>query len=315
MKAELTVLLVSALLFIATEYFFPIEKDDATAAKQKHFLSIMLTIFSLVIGYDIKMSFDTQTRIEEVSTVFRKLADAQAESTLKDIYTEYDRNFTHAHAVLKGWAGAALNQLVKDMRNGYISIPRGEAAREIGNVYHYARENIVASNVGGTKFYFENQNYVRENKSAASRGVPIIRFYLWSSTQKIELTCTNQPIVPSKDLFFAEVKMLHTNLGSVYSAVIDMDKLSGSKARDLLILDNKFSAETDLSVKWEPIKAKATENPDNLTDARQYFRDLRGAVEKEYVVMMKDDEVKKQFSKKSASDLFDDIMNTVTSQY
>jgi hypothetical protein len=47
--------------------------------------------------------------------------------------------------------------------------------------------------------------------------------------------------------FFGEIKDIHTRLGSLYSAVIDVDKVNLEAYRDLLIMDNKFVAETQLS--------------------------------------------------------------------
>lgn len=297
MKSEYVVLLVSALLFVATEYFFPIDREDSTAKKQKHFLSIMLTILSLVMGYDIKMGYDLQERIENVGSVFKKLPDAHVEATFQDIFTEYNRNFAHAQPVLKGWAGDALNVLVTDMRAGYISIPREDAKREIGKVYQDARENILASNVGGTKFYFNNQIYIEANRIAFERGVPVIRFYLYSKEHKVELRSSKQLEIPTIEAFFAEVQALHKDLGTVYSAVIDISDIQGGRARDLLQLDNKFAAETELAENWEPIRAKATEDPTNLKTAREYFRDLLGAIDKRYVAKMEDAEIKKHFHK------------------
>jgi hypothetical protein len=62
--------------------------------------------------------------------------------------------------------------------------------------------------------------------------------------------------------------------------------------RDLLIMDNRFVAETVLTPDWEPIRAEATIDDGQLRLARQYLRDVLGAVDDHYIVKMSDEEVK-----------------------
>jgi hypothetical protein len=123
------------------------------------------------------------------------------------------------------------------------------------------------------------------------------------------------------DEFFQEVKALHEKLGSVYSAVIDVDS-ADLPPRDLLILDNKFVAETELSQTWEPVRARATEEEKNIKEAREYFREIMGVVNFEkYVVQMTDDDVRKSFHKYEgikltagetlAGKIFDDVMHDI----
>jgi O-phosphoseryl-tRNA(Cys) synthetase len=207
------------------------------------------------------------------------------------------------------------------MQKGYIPLPREVAAREISRVYSSAQHNIVASNVGGTAFYFSNPTYAKINSDTTDRGIPVIRFYLFSSSQRLQLHDSKDVRTYTIDEFFREVQELNDKLHTVYSAVIDVDK-AGIQVQDLLIVDNSFIAETQFSpTDWQPERARATEYGPRLEDARTFFRDLRNSVDPKYVARMSDDDIKKRFHSYEntklpkgnyvADQIFRDIMNEV----
>jgi hypothetical protein len=155
----------------------------------------------------------------------------------------------------------------------------------------------VATNVGGTTFYFGDATYVASNLSARDRGVPVIRFYLYSRTQKIQLRGDEEPKLHSIDEFLDEVRDLHDILGSAYSAVVDVDTHHLAEIRDVLLVDNSFMAESKLSPTWELMGAKASEDPERLQEVRDYFRQLHGAIEGRRVAKMSDMLARKYFPK------------------
>ena len=219
---------------------------------------------------------------------------------------------------LDGWATRSLEYLRGEMSRGWIPIPRELASIEIGRIYPQARDNIIATNVGSTKFYFSDRLYVWSNQNACTRGVPVIRFYLWGPQQKIELIRDNKAKARTFEEFKAEVHKLHDESLSVYSVVIDTTKLQ--EVRDILLLDNRFVAETLLSPTWFPICARATQDSENIRDARLYLRELIGAIDEKGVFRMDDENIKRYFHKyerykdyergKLADKVFNDVIGT-----
>jgi len=301
----LIVVFLSIALFAATEFFFPIAPNDPIAVKQKHFWAIMFLILSLVIGLPITISFNTDRKVDEAKELLRQhvqqselaagrlLAELRREGRFQDLDTIYDKNFTSTDPMLKGWADELLFYIRERWSLGVMPIPRESAAAKIAGVYPEAQKSIIAVNVGSTKFYFDIGTYATSNLNARDKGVPVVRFYLYSKSKHIEMHGGKQP----QDIaeFFDEVKELHKRLGSLYSAVIDVDAVRLPEYRDILIMDNKFVAETALSPEWEPIRAEATEDVGQLRRARLYFRDLWGAVDPQHVVAMTDEDVAKYY--------------------
>jgi len=314
---------LSVLLWAAAEWFFPIDSTNPNAVKQKHFWSIILSIFSLVIGFDMKNSFDMQGRVDNVGAVFHRLDSSDIEEKFQSIFTLYQQHFDHAKPILRGWAVDALNQLNQDMKEGYISLPPQVAPREIGLVYQYAHQHIVASNVGNTNVYFSSRDYIAANTAARNRGIPVIRFYLWSKDHAVQLTGSTQPKLYSKDEFFQEVKALNAALGTVYSVMIDVDQVSPPLAafRDMLLLDDSFVAESRLSTNWSLLRAQATEDKGNIDDAANYLHTLMSAIQPDYVAPMSDEDVRTYFHHyekakaepgRLAEQIFNDVMKDVT---
>jgi len=323
MKGELIILGVSLLLFLATEFFFPIQKDDLIARKQKHFWSIILTLFSLVLGESIKSSLELSDKIENIGSVFQELAEEDIRGQFQMLFTEYHRHFEHSRPLLKEWARQSFKQLTSDMKQGYIPLPNALAAEQIGKAYPTAKENIVATNVGTTKFYFKNVGYIDNNVDTAKRGIPVIRFYLFSKNRQIELRQSDKPQLVSFDDFCKEVGALHEQLKTVYSAVVDVDEQDIREHRDLLLLDNEFVAETELvPTSWVAIRAKATEDKGLVSDVRDYLHILKGA-RSACIFRMNDDLVRGFFPKykgitlkkgdgQLADKVFEDIMDSIS---
>lgn len=310
--ADTLIIMISIALFIATEYFFPIREDDQTARNQKHFWSIMLFILSTLIGYEIKSAFETkaeikvelenvqkglQTGFKQVSSIFGNLTNRNIQEKFQEIFSVYHQNFDHSKSPLKDWAIESLDSMYSDMSTGFISLPRELAAGQIGKIYPVATETIIATNVGDTEFYFSNPSYILSNQAALNRQITIIRFYLFSHDEhkmgNFRAAAGKSPIQQFAD----QVKKLHGDLRTMYSVVIDADTLQGDP-RDILIMDNRFLAETKLHNKdWERLRALASEHPERLKEAGGYFRTLRGEAARSQSFMMTNEEMRNSFPK------------------
>lgn len=176
------------------------------------------------------------------------------------------------------------------------------AQTSIAGVYQRAERAIIATNVGSTKFYFspENNAYLQNNLRARKRGISVVRFYLYSKFKHIEMHDGNSPDGPQD--FFNEVKYLHERLGSLYSAMINVDDVMLPEYRDFLIMDDKFVAETCITPDWVPLRAEATEDEDQLNSVRQYFQAIYAAVDKRYVVTI---------SNSNVNQVVDDLMRSI----
>lgn len=319
-SGKLIVLGISILFFIATETLFSSGTDPT--GKQKHFWATIFMIFSLILGLPIESSFETQVRIEELKQMLKNHEDTSAKlGKFQDLLALYEDNFGQAEPALKGWADETLTYLRDNWSHGVMPLPKEFAADKIGQVYHQAQMSIIATNVGSTKFYFDVHTYADLNIYARDHGIPVVRFYIYGKKYKdmIEMRDGRHPTDINE--FFAEVKDLHARLGSLYSAVIDIDRVRLEEYRDLLIMDNKFVAETKLSPEWEPLRALATENEDQLKTARQYFHVLMGALDERFILRMKPEDVRKFFKngsfppsggKDPADALFNYLMGQIT---
>jgi len=319
----LIVVFLSIPFFIATEFCFPVDPGDPLAKRKRHFWSIVLTILFETLSISITSSFETQERVDNVSSIFAQLTSQDIRLDFQQLFVQYHTNFDHAQPVLKGWATTALGQLVSDMKNGYIAIPRESAAKQIGSVYQFAKVggSIVATNVGSTYFYFNNQDYIDANNDAGCRKqVAVVRFYLYSKTKSIILH-DNKPAASIND-FVKDVEKLHRLLCSAYSSVIDVDASDLAHSYDELIMDNQFLAKTEISENtWEPIRALAAEGGPELKAAQDYLLTLRG-IHPFRVFKMSDVEVKRYFHKYEhitpepnhvlADRIYSDVMSQVT---
>lgn len=320
---KLIVLGISILFFIATEIFYPSGNDPA-AAKQKHFWACIFMIFSLILGFPIEGSFETQAKVEELKKMLEKHEDMSAKlGRFQDLLALYDNNFGRAQPALRGWADETLGYLRDNWKNGVMPLPKEFAAEKIGQVYHQAKKYIIATNVGSTKFYFDVKTYADSNLYARDNGIPVVRFYIYGNKYKNYIELRNGKHPTDIDDFFREVKDLHVRLGSLYSAVIDVDRLHLEEYRDLLIMDNEFVAETKLSPDWEAVRALATENDEQLRTARLYFHTLMGALDERYIQRMNAEDVRKSFKKTSypmspgkdpANALFNYLMGQITGE-
>ena len=320
MWGKIVVVGISAVLAIATELWFPINEADPLAVRQKHFWAAILFIFSVVLGIPIEGTLEMQAKLAEMNaTLTAHEQQMQAEAKFQELYSLYNSNFSNGQPVLKGWADELLSYLQDNWKQGLMPLPRELASTQIGKVYPYARHSVIATNVGDTSFYFADETYIKANTAARDRGVPVIRFYIYGKEYKNRIVLRDGRHPNDINDFYKEVKELHTALGSLYSAVIDVDrvKLVGASYRDLLILDNKFLAETLETPQWEQIRAQASENDDRLKEARQYLRSIRAAVQENYTVQMNPEDVKRYFKTngdKSADILFNKLIIEVIGQ-
>ena len=166
---RITVFVVSALIFIATEFFFPIQAGDALAANQKHFWAFIFLLFSIVCGTIINNSFDQSQKLDSIASVFQELGDAGVERRFRDIYVQYNLQLKHTLPTEDHWAYHTLDWLDTEFGEGWIPAPREQVASEMTELYDNARDCIIATNVGSTKYYFSDDSYIQANQRATNR--------------------------------------------------------------------------------------------------------------------------------------------------
>src|SRR5262249_10848902 len=125
---------------------------------------------------------------------------------------------------------------------------------------------------------FSERSYSLNNQRASSRGVPIVRFYLYSANPDRTVRISSSKGRPSFTEFCTEVQDLNSRLQSLYSIGVNVDKLNVEVNRDLFLMDDRFLAETLETDAWLPIRAEATQNKIQLAAARGYLSDLWGRV-------------------------------------
>lgn len=322
---RIIVFALSVALFVATEIFFPLEETAGrTAVKQKHFWATMLFIFSLILGLPVESSLRME---REVSGVKTELHEHENQSSLHDrfheIYDQYASIFSgvapqknpNAQRLLKSWGDTLINYLNSEFKSGLIPIPLEQAPEKIKEVYGMAASSILATNVGGTKTYFGNPAYLSANKYARTRHIPVIRFYLYDDERKRHILMRGDRPPANIDEFFNEVQDLHKLMGTVYSAVIDVDAASDLDGyRDLLLMDNAFLAETIiLQTTWDPIRVEATIDQNKIEDARQYFQKLRlAAMHSGKIAKMADSDVANSYPHfRTADEIFKTFMDQI----
>jgi hypothetical protein len=267
---EIIVVVIAIALYFATDRYFPVDEAHPISVKQKRFWSIMFLIISLVIGFPITASFNTTQKVKESQTMLQMYIDSaklindklltklDRAERFQNLERLYDEHFSITNPLIKDWADEALAFMTESWSAGIMPIRRETAPRYIANVYPQARSSIIATNVGSTKTDFDSTLYRDANLMARDKQhIPVVRFYIYSSKQRIEMR--GGKIAVDVGEFFKEVKELHERLGSLYSVVINVENMPVPSHRDLLIMDNKFVAETVISpVDGQPIRAHAT---------------------------------------------------------
>lgn len=277
---EIVVLGLSIVLAVATEKWFP-----STDVAQKHFWAAMLFILSVVLGFSVKSGFEMNSQIRNLSSQLDIHAQrTESEAGIQEVAHLYEQVIEGASLTLKRWGIESQKALEDDLKAGYIPISREYAPTTIADIYQDAKSEIIASNVGSIDYYFDVPAYVEQNRAARDNHVPIVRFFIYSnaSHRGIRLTkkCTDEGLkADSVEDFTKCVNEISPQLGSLCSVVVDFDTHFSriTEARDFLIMDNRFVAETELySENWAPKRARATETAAEVEKARRYFHGLWG---------------------------------------
>src|SRR4029077_15646891 len=155
---EIVVLILSVVLSVATEKWFP-----ATDAAQKHFWAAMFFIFSVVLGLSVKSGFEMNNKIRLLS---EQLRDHEqhflSEVGIHEVAHLYEQLIGGASDTMRKWGIDSENALKDDLKAGYIPISRELAPTTIADVYQDAKKSIIASNVGSVDYYFDVPAYVEE---------------------------------------------------------------------------------------------------------------------------------------------------------
>lgn len=274
---------IGFLFFVATEFFFYIDKKSTLTGKQKHFYSIMMTVFSIVIVTNINAHRDTRNKIKEVvgkisevEIVFKDIVNEDTRKIFRPIFGNYHEKFydTGHSKFLNDWAKKALKGLSDNMERGYILLSIPDAKNEIIKIYGNAEKSIFATNAGELSLYIDTNAYKNANTEAYENGVPVFRFYLFKPLPTPLFSDTedggsHEPVDADGsnfEKFCTEAKELHKNYFTVYSMVINADQFS--KHRDIIIVDNEFVAENMFDVKM----SKAISDKDIVKKAVDYIK-------------------------------------------
>jgi hypothetical protein len=277
---QIVVLVLSLMLAVATDRWFPSEDR-----KVKRFWSWILFILSVVLGYSINAAVTTGNKVEKLTgELTMHVQESESESTIHKTVHDYEGIMMQANGTLRTWGKDSLRGLEDSLGQGYIPITREAAPIEIAQAYTDAGSSIIASNVGSIDFYFDNDAYKRANQGARDRHVPVVRFFLFSdrTDREIKLTkdCSDRGLNSRKIADFSTcVSEVSKALGTLCSIVINYDQTHAivGDAKDVLIIDGSFVAQTQLDKEdWHLIEAQATEDPDQVRVARNYFSTLRG---------------------------------------
>lgn len=277
---EIVVFGLSIVLAIATEKWFP--SDDVA---QKHFWAAMLFIFSAVLGLSVNGSFEMNRKMKDLTErVDKHSKETESEAGIHEVAHLYEETIGNASDTLKKWGLESQKSLENDLKAGYIPINREDAPTTIAEVYQGARKSIIASNVGSIDYYFNVPAYVQQNQAARDNHVPVVRFFIYSNAShrgvKLTQKCTDEGMRPDRIEDFTKcVNELTPQLGSLCSVIVNFDTAYTriSDAKDLLLMDDSFVAETELfSENWAPRRARATETPTEVQKDRRYFHDLWG---------------------------------------
>ena len=296
--------IIGLLTLVASEYFLPsVLSEGPRASRQRHFFSLLLTIFALMMSSTLKTSFETHQKITAVEKVFTSVTDADMRKHFQDIFTNYHKHFSYpSHSpFLKPWLDSAIKSLSSDMDQISVSLPSSVALEKVLDLYEMADDHIFAAHVGSLKRYFHDQRYRRANLQASKRNIPVVRFYLFDSRDSAagNLRCPkgsekNSSKVHCSKLikFNNEVKKLHKDMNTFMSVVIPDTNFKASPRRDLLVADGNFLVETEN----EGDAVRVTGKDTKLDDARQYLNMLLAInVSSDYVHHLSDKEVRDRF--------------------
>lgn len=321
---RIVVFALSVALFVATEAYFPLDENAGPSAlKQKHFWATMLFIFSLILGLPVEGMIRLEREVQEVKTALDKHEGrSEAHDRFHETYDEYAAIFSEvpttnnqkAERLLKAWGDGLIDYLKTDFKSKSIPLPLEQAPGQIKEVYQEAVKSIIATNVGGTKTYFESDEYIGANKYALTRHIPVIRFYLYDDGRKKHILMHDDRAPTDIHDFLTEVRALHQKMGTTYSVVVDVGDSHISDYRDLLLMDNVFLAQTKiLPTTWDPIRAEATIDSGEILKARNYLNELRlAAHSSKNIVKMSDSEVGKNYpGYRTADNLFKSIMDEI----
>lgn len=285
--------LVAVALFVATTKYYPVKDSGQAAKKEKFFWAIVFFVLSSVVGILISNTFSLRTSVNTITAALADRADlleaARGYSALLD---------GDSHEIIEEFATDSLQRVTRTLQDGYLPVHMDIIFPKIGELTSRAKDFVVAVNVGSTEFFFDNANYLQVNHELWQRGVPVIRFFLFSSKQRI--LGRGGKTIQNIDDFVEEVREIHANFRALYSVVIDVDKAANLKeVRDILFIDRKFGLMARFSsAQWGPYDwAQATDNKSNIDELESYIKTLVGYARTPYVVAMEDDNVRRQFSR------------------
>jgi hypothetical protein len=253
-------LIIGVTLFLLVEFLYPTRKDDPLTARQRHFWATVMFALTFVLGMVVEQFRGLDERVERIASVFHGLTSPDLERRFNDLYQLSYQRISPADPRIRRWYTSALDSFIESITRGRVPIPREIVAREIGKLYPSSRDHIVATNVGKTDFFFEGRSgavYIDNNRSALTRHVPVIRFYILN-------------VAAQRENWKEDLKNLHERLGTVKSVVIDVANVT--PARDLILFDGLLVAESDLTPEsYANLGAWASAETETVGDARDYL--------------------------------------------
>ena len=274
-----TTILVAVITFLASELLLPFVFGQTPSGKpQRHFYSLLLSVFSTVMTFTLTSIYETQRKIEGIEEIFSSVTESPAQEHFRNIFLNYHRHFKQPtySAMLESWIHSSIETLSKQMSEGTVSLPSTEAKEHVRKVFDTAVDHIVMTHIGSISNFNESDKHWTIENDAMKRGIVIIRFYIFDGVED-EIADDNNVIkkivVQKSDRktllqYSGDVKVLHERMGTLISIVISTDQLERHKRRELVIVDGMFAAESVAGV------TQATGDRRMVEDARGFLYDL-----------------------------------------
>ena len=286
-------LIVAASIFIVGEFFIPVHPEAPNRKIQKHFWATTLSIIGLVLALLFSFITETDRKLEKIGLDVERLSGpvnamaAQGQNgPIWDIFvgTEKILRDEDATGMLSTWVNDTVRHLREDVSRGFIPIDDDQLKIDLPRLLDDSKEfamsvgalpSIVATNVGSTNVYFEPW-YLNAHTRASSRGVPIIRFFLYDADKKIQLRGSDTRAPVAFEDYTKEVREIHDKAQTLFSAVVVVSSCPqiADPPKDYLLLNDDLLLESEVGTDWDIGHVTATGSVENINLAHEFFEQL-----------------------------------------
>jgi hypothetical protein len=294
---------VTIVIFVAGEFLIPVDPNAPNAAHashQRHFWSTLLAALAFVMSLQFGFIFKTRDEIADLTAAVRNINGIYAQVIDQGVTDDISKIIASTGRILKNdprnqlknWMKQDISRLREDMNNDYVPISSAISRQAIAETLEAQEAQLddrplkaFATNVGGTRFYFQSWYELMNKKAVDTNHMPIVRFFLYSADHEIELG-DQPPSKPTKEQFAAEVKRIHEQFKALYTAVVDVGEC-GIHPRDLLLV-NETLLESVLDDDWSVEGLRATRSGEPISKALEFLQQVHLCAEKQKVEFLMD---------------------------